>query len=76
VRLAAPVIVVLVIVELAVGLVSRASPALNFMVIGYPLRLMVGLALLAALIPTIPAVTNSLLDSVLMTGATMARAFR
>jgi flagellar biosynthesis protein FliR len=76
VRLAAPVIVVLLVVELAVGLISRASPALSFMVIGYPIRLIVGLALLAALIPTIPAVTNSLLDSVLMTGATMARAFR
>jgi flagellar biosynthetic protein FliR len=76
VRLAAPVIVVLLVVELAVGLISRASPALNFMVIGYPLRLMVGLVLLAALIPTVPAVTNSLLDSVLMTGAALARAFR
>jgi flagellar biosynthetic protein FliR len=75
-RLAAPVIVVIFVVELAVGLISRSSPALGFMVIGYPLRLIVGLAVLAALIPTIPAVTNSLLDSVLMTGAGMARAFR
>jgi len=76
VRLAAPVIVVLLIVELAVGLISRSSPALSFMVIGYPIRLMIGLALLAALIPTIPAVTNSLVDNVLMTGANLARAFR
>jgi flagellar biosynthesis protein FliR len=45
-------------------------------VIGYPIRLIVGLSLLAALVPTIPAVTNSLLDAVLMTGANMARAFR
>ena len=75
-RLAAPVIVVLLVVELAVGLISRASPALSFMVIGYPIRLIVGLALLAALIPTIPAVTNSLVDSALMAGANLARAFR
>jgi flagellar biosynthesis protein FliR len=75
-RLAAPIIVVLLLVELAVGLISRSSPALSFMVIGYPIRIIVGLMLLAALIGTIPAVTNSLLGSVLMTGANMARAFR
>jgi flagellar biosynthetic protein FliR len=76
VRLAAPVIAVMLLVELIVGLIARTSPALNFMVIGFPIRLLVGLTLLAALIPTIPAVTNSLLESVLMTGAGMARAFR
>jgi flagellar biosynthesis protein FliR len=75
-RLAAPIIVVLLIVELAVGLISRSSPSLSFMVIGYPIRIVVGLMLLAALVGTIPAVTNSLLDSVLMTGARTAQAFR
>ena len=75
-RLAAPIIIVLLVVELVVGLISRASPALNFMVIGYPLRLIVGLTILAALVPVIPAVTNSLVESVLLTGAQMARAFR
>jgi flagellar biosynthetic protein FliR len=76
VRLAAPVIIVLMVVEVVIGLISRASPALNYMVIGYPVRLIVGLTLLAALVPVIPAVTNGLLDNVLMTGAHMARAFR
>ena len=76
VRLAAPVIVVLLIVELVIGLISRSAPALSYMVIGYPIRLIVGLALLAALVPTIPAVTNSLLETVLVTGAGMAKAFR
>lgn len=75
-RLAAPVIVVLMVLEIVVGLISRAAPSLGFMVIGYPLRLLAGLALLAALIPTIPAVTNSLVQNVLMAGAAMAQAFR
>lgn len=75
-RLAAPVIVVLLVLELVVGLISRAAPSLGFMVIGYPLRLVAGLALLAALVPTIPAVTNSLVDHVLLAGAAMAQAFR
>ena len=75
-RLAAPVIVVLLLVEMIIGLISRTSPALSFMVIGYPIRILVGLALIAALIPTIPAVTNSLIENVLMTAAGMAKAFR
>lgn len=75
-RLAAPIVVVLLIVELAVGLISRAAPSLSFMVIGYPIRLILGMMLLAALVGTIPAVTNSLVDSVLATGARTARAFR
>ncbi len=66
----------LLVVELAVGLISRTSPALSFMVIGYPIRIIVGLTLLAALVGTVPAVTNSLLEAVLMTGANTARAFR
>lgn len=75
-RLAAPIVVVLLIVELAIGLIARASPALSFMIIGYPIRIIVGLLLLASLVGTIPAVTNSLLEAVLLTGANTARAFR
>lgn len=76
VRLAAPVVIVLLIVELIVGLISRASPVMNYMVIGYPLRLVVGLTILAALVPVIPGVTNSLVESALMTSARLAQAFR
>lgn len=75
-RLAAPIVVVLLIVELAVGLISRASPALGFMVIGFPIRTLIGLVVLGLLIPTIPAVTNSLLGTALQTGARLAEAFR
>lgn len=75
-RLAAPIVIVLLIVELAVGLISRSSPALNFWVIGYPIRLVVGLFLLGVLVPTIPAVTSSLLDRAVTMAATAAAAFR
>lgn len=76
VRLAAPIVIVLLIVEIGVGLISRASPSLTFMVIGYPIRIVVGLFLIGILIPTIPAVTESLLESVLMMSARAAGAFR
>jgi flagellar biosynthetic protein FliR len=75
-RIAAPIVIVLLLVELAVGLISRSSPSLSFMVIGYPIRILIGLLLLAALVPVIPAVTNSMLDTVLVMGAGTAAAFR
>jgi flagellar biosynthesis protein FliR len=75
-RLAAPIVIVLLIVELAIGLISRSSPSLTFMVIGYPIRIIVGLFMVGILVPTIPAVTSSLLESVVMMSARAAGAFR
>jgi flagellar biosynthetic protein FliR len=75
-RLAAPIIIVLLIVELGIGLISRSSPSLTFMVIGYPIRIVVGLFLIGILIPTVPAVTSSLLETVIMMSARVAGAFR
>jgi flagellar biosynthetic protein FliR len=75
-RLAAPVIIVLLLIEIGVGLISRSSPSLTFMVIGYPIRIVVGLFLVGVLIPTVPAVTSSLLESSMMMAARLAAAFR
>jgi flagellar biosynthetic protein FliR len=75
-RLAAPIVIVLLVVEVAVGLISRTSPSLNFMIIGYPVRLIVGLVVLAVLIGTIPAVTNALVESTVMLALRTAAIFR
>jgi flagellar biosynthetic protein FliR len=75
-RLAAPVLVVLLIVELTIGLISRTSPSLTYQVIGYPLRIMVGLFIVGALIYTVPAVTQSMLEAALMLGGRTASAFK
>jgi len=53
-QLAAPVVTVLVIVEVALGLIVRAAPAMNLMVIGFPVRLLVGLAALAIAVQVAP----------------------
>jgi flagellar biosynthetic protein FliR len=75
-RLAAPVIIVLLLVELAIGLISRASPALSFMVIGYPIRIVIGLFVIGLLIAAVPEVVNSLIERVLMIGGHAAGAFK
>jgi flagellar biosynthetic protein FliR len=76
VRLASPVVIVLLIVEVAVGLISRAAPAMSAMVIGYPLRLVIGLAVVAALVGTVPSVVASLVERVITLALSAAAAFR
>lgn len=58
VQLAMPVVIVLLLVELALGLVSRVAPALNLMVFGFPIRVSVGLLALAAGIAVVPEVVR------------------
>jgi flagellar biosynthetic protein FliR len=76
VRIGAPIVAVVLIVELIVGLISRSAPSLGSMVIGYPLRLMIGLFLLGMMVGTVPAVTNSLLENALRIGGRLAGGFR
>ena len=76
VRLAAPVVAVILLVEVALGIISRSAPALNFFVIGYPVRLIVGLAVVAVTIGTVPGVTRALVERVVTAAAGMAAAFR
>ncbi len=76
VRLAAPVIVVLLITEVGLALISRAAPALNVMVVGAPLRLLVGLALLALVVPAAVGAFVGSTSGVLQLGVRFAEVFR
>ena len=76
VRLAAPMVVVLLITEVVIGLISRVTPALSFMVIGYPIRMLLGLFVLGLVVATLPGVVNSLNDRVIRLGLETAGAFR
>lgn len=75
-RLAAPIIVVMLVVELATGLVSKAAPALNLMVVGTPVRLIVGLLVVAAVVPQIPGVTARFVALAIEAGQALARGLR
>lgn len=57
-QLAAPLVIVLVVVELVLGLIVRAAPAMNLMVIGFPLRLLVGLMALAISVQLVPLLVS------------------
>lgn len=76
VRFAMPVIIVLLVVEVALGLISRTAPMLNLMVVGTPLRVLVGLLVVATVLPAAPGVVRRFSAIVLELGAAMAGAFR
>lgn len=76
VRLAAPIMVVMLVAELATGLISKAAPALNLMVVGTPVRLLVGLLTVAAIVSQIPAVTARFVPLATEAARNLAGAFR
>jgi flagellar biosynthesis protein FliR len=75
-RLAAPVVVVLLIAELALGLLSRSAPSLNLMAVSPSVRALVGLMVLAAVAPSVVGVVAGLTDSVVQLGLEAAQVFR
>jgi flagellar biosynthetic protein FliR len=76
VRLAAPLVLVLLVCELAIGLISRVAPMLNLMAVAAPARLLIGLVLLGVMAPIIARTASSVIDMVLQLGVAGAQAFR
>ena len=76
VRLSAPIVVVLLIVEIVIGFISRVTPALSFMVIGYPIRMIVGLFVLGLVVVAVPGVVTGLTDRTIRLALETAGAFR
>lgn len=75
-ELAAPVVLVLVLVEVVMGVVSRAAPSLNLMVIGAPVRLLVGLFALSAALEVVPGVITRSAMMSLELASRLALAFK
>lgn len=61
--LAAPAIVVLLTVELALALAGRAAPQLQIMVLGFPIKIAVGLWLIGASLYFVPGVIRTTLGA-------------
>lgn len=75
-QLAAPVVLVLVVTEVALGVMARSMPSLNLMVTAAPVRLIVGLMTLAATLPLLPTVIKSAVMPALDLAARVAAVFR
>lgn len=62
VALAAPAIVVLLSVELALAIMGRAAPQLQIMVLGFPIKIAIGLWLIGASLYFLPGALRSTLE--------------
>ncbi len=62
VLIALPAMTALLIVQLAMGTISRTAPALNLMAVGFPVTVTFGLVVLVAAVPTLGGAFERLLD--------------
>ena len=76
VRMAAPVIVVLLVVELALGLLARVAPSLNVITAGAPVRVVAGLLVIAASLGALPGLMARYMPAAFQAAAGTAGAFR
>ena len=60
IKIAGPLIVVVIIVDVVVGIIGRTAPQLHVMVIGMPLKILVGLALLSVSLYFMPRFLESM----------------
>lgn len=76
VRLAAPLIVVMLLVEVGMALMARVAPSLDLMAVAPPVRIVIGLLAIAAMIPLIPSVVTRASSSIAQVALQAAAAFR
>ncbi|RYD03091.1 hypothetical protein N752_22020 [Desulforamulus aquiferis] len=63
VQIAAPIIAVLVITDLSMGLIGKTAPQMNIFMLGFPLKIAVGVSCLAILMPAFASIFKMLFDT-------------
>ncbi|MDE3154006.1 MAG: flagellar biosynthetic protein FliR [Acidobacteriota bacterium] len=76
VQLAAPVIIVLLVLQLAIGLMTRVAPSLNVLVVSFPLQLLVGLITLVMVIQLLPVAVSGWVREALELAGRLVQALR
>jgi flagellar biosynthesis protein FliR len=72
VQIAGPMVAVLLLADVALALLSKAAPSLNIFALGFPVKIMLTLALLGLTFPLLPTA----LDALLTTAVQAMTAFR
>lgn len=76
VRLAAPLVVVMLLVEVGMALMARVAPSLNLMAVAPPVRIVIGLLAVAAMVPLVPSVAARAASGIAQLALQAAAAFR
>ncbi|MDI6785744.1 MAG: flagellar biosynthetic protein FliR [bacterium] len=61
--IALPIIGIMYILDIAIGLCSKASPQMNIMILGWPLKILIGFLTLAILLPTLFSMGIDIFDN-------------
>jgi flagellar biosynthetic protein FliR len=75
-RLAAPIVVVMLLVEVGTAIMARVAPSLNLLAVAPPIRVAVGLLAMAAMVPLVPSVVRAAASGVGDLALRAAGAFR
>jgi flagellar biosynthetic protein FliR len=65
-QLAVPIIAAMFLTDLGLGLLTRVAPQFNIFVIGVPIKIIIGLLMLLALLPELSSLFRSLFDSMFL----------
>jgi flagellar biosynthetic protein FliR len=68
VEIAAPILGVMFLTDMALGLLTRAAPQLNVMQLGFSIKLMLTFLVVGAALPLLPGTVSSLVDHALRDG--------
>jgi flagellar biosynthetic protein FliR len=61
-QIAGPLVAVLLLADVGLALLSRAAPALNIFSMGFPVKIMLTLALLGLSFPLLPSALDTLIS--------------
>lgn len=61
--IALPIIGIMYILDIAIGLCSKASPQMNIMILGWPLKILIGFLTLTLLLPTLFSMGRDIFDN-------------
>ena len=61
-QIAGPLVAVMLLADVALGLLSRAAPALNIFALGFPVKILLTLTLLGMTFPLLPPALDTLIE--------------
>ncbi len=73
-KIAGPILGVLLLCDICLGLVARTTPQLNLLMVGFPVKIGVGVAAVLAALPVIGVVLARLMTGIYGDAMALARA--
>ena len=74
IEIAAPLLAALFLAEVAMGLLSKAAPQMNVFLVGFPVKIILTLALVGLALPLMPGAVSSLIEDAIKAGSGLTSA--